>query len=131
MRSGPSTEADLRIAIAARYDLLGSRDPLIYATAKMTSFGPNDDLTANSFPPLSTLGLGAQAAPCSNYYTAQVNGNVGANKANYTLHASGNTLQNQPWPMNSEVDSRTIGNFAGLAGGDIILGQGQGYNGRW
>ena len=130
VRTGPTSEADLRIGIDSRGVL--NRRPLIYATAKMTSFGPNDDLTAGDFTPLNTLGLGPQTAPCTDFYTTQVKANTGSNKANFTLRASGGQLLDQPWPVGSTVDSTVIGNFAGIdIGGALELGEGEGVNGIW
>lgn len=128
IRTGPTSECDMHFTVATQL-FSGSGSPLIYATAQMTSFGTNDDLAAADLPELSTLDLGAQEAPCQDYYAAQVSANTGANAASYTLRAQGALQPNgTDWPVGSIADTRTLGNGSGIG---LDFGTGQNYNGIW
>lgn len=128
VRTGPTSECDMRFTVASRA-LSGSGAPLLYVTARITSFGTNDDLVAADLPALSTLGLGAQQAPCETFYAAQASANTGANAASFTLRAQGALQSNGVnWPVGSLADSRNLGNGAGI---NLDFGTGADYNGIW
>lgn len=84
----------------------------VYVTATMTSFGPNDDLTAASFETMDQMGLSSsQQTACQTYYSSQVTANSGAHKATYTFLADGKT-SSEAWQQGTAIDSRAIGNWA-------------------